>query len=337
MAESDETSFADVVEALYDRKGKALVRFTHKCLRDENIPPSRISAEDLVQDAIVTALVNHKKEPIRDLGAYLHQVIKRRVRDEKRRRGVANPIDATGHEAERHKVLWVSEVDDVDGRLDAEEALRSMSPQQRRLVLLAKGAGYSHQELAQLTNLHRGTVAQHISRATKVLMTAIGTNVAAAILWGGWCVANESIRVAAAEPGTTLGDVRDWLLVPLLAIATGAAVFFALEWAFGRMQRGVDRRTDALNRMIEVTHEVKKQAGGRTPTPADYAARLDMPEKWISTSTLRVGRVDPDLADHTGFVPLYIELEPGSPVSGIRPVEEQGNTIVFEPGAKSGR
>jgi RNA polymerase sigma factor (sigma-70 family) len=318
--------FDDLVTGYYHAKGRALVRFTQKCLRDANIPASRVSAEDVVQDAVVIALINQKKAPIRDLGAYLHEVIRNRVRDEKRRRGVADPIDATSHEAARHRVFWVSEVDDVDGRLDAEGALRKMSPQQRRLILLAKGAGYSHQELAQLTKLHRGTVSQHINRATKLLIAAVSTNVVAAVLLVGWFAAHESIRVASKHHPLLHYVSEGW--VPLMLVATGLAAYYAVLWPLTTMLRRVDRRSEVLNLMIGVTGELKARAGGSMPTPADYAARLGISEKWISSSTLRVGRVDPSLAQDSALVPLHIELSPGSTVIGIRPRDDFGNIIV---------
>ncbi|WP_327364421.1 RNA polymerase sigma factor [Streptomyces sp. NBC_01296] len=161
---------------MYERKGRVLVRHARRCLKEAGIPASRVGAEDIVQNAIMIALVNHDKKPIEDLGAYVYKVIANQVRDEARRRGVADPIDSTEPGTADARVLWVSQVDDdVASRLDAEKALGKMSPQQRRLILLSKGVGYSHEELAQATGLHRGTIGRHIARATRALTTALGT------------------------------------------------------------------------------------------------------------------------------------------------------------------
>ncbi|NXY96618.1 sigma-70 family RNA polymerase sigma factor [Streptomyces sp. BR123] len=131
---------------MYKARGRGLVHFARGLLKAEGIPDSRVSAEDIVQDAIVITLVNSQKYPVSNPGSYASRVIVNLVRDEARRKGVADPLhDPRGPAAEHRKVLWVSQVEeDVDGRLDAEKVLREMSPQQRRLILLAKGVGFSH-------------------------------------------------------------------------------------------------------------------------------------------------------------------------------------------------
>ncbi|MGI9595583.1 MAG: RNA polymerase sigma factor [Acidimicrobiales bacterium] len=54
-------------------------------------------------------------------------------------------------------------------RLEAADALASLSPEQRGVLYLTSGLGYSFDETASMTGLNRGTVASRVSRAKERL------------------------------------------------------------------------------------------------------------------------------------------------------------------------
>jgi RNA polymerase sigma-70 factor (ECF subfamily) len=53
-------------------------------------------------------------------------------------------------------------------------ALRSLSPQQRTVVVLAEGYGYSQREIADLLGVHPSSVRRHLERALKRLRSRLG-------------------------------------------------------------------------------------------------------------------------------------------------------------------
>jgi RNA polymerase sigma factor (sigma-70 family) len=284
---ADET-FNDQVAATYGDQSHALLACARYELLKAGIPASRMTADDLVQEAVVVALTNQEKAPIRSLGGYLRAVIRHRARDEARRRGVADPVDTTA--IEPRGVLWVSAVeDDVAARLDVEKALRGMSPQQRRLILLAKGAGYTQQELADFTKLNRGTVSRHIARATQVLAaTMAAAFVAMTMLFGlGRFVA---IPVASQPGPYEFGSplFMPWLLVG----ATGIGAYGAHRLLKWRRETAL-RRTDVLQALIDVRHVVTSgsESSGSFPPATIYAAKLGIPVRWINEKTLRKGKL----------------------------------------------
>ncbi|MFJ6438408.1 RNA polymerase sigma factor [Streptomyces sp. NPDC091416] len=329
---ADERTFADELTKVSREKGVALVAYARGRLHDARIPASRASAEDMVQDAIAIALANQAKEPINNLEGYLRTVIKNRVRDEKRRRRVADPIDVA--EAEAKRVLWVSDIEDVDGRLDAEKALHGMSCQQRRLILLAKGVGYSHQELADLTNLNRGTISRHIARATQVLTSALGATAVAAVLWATLITAELS------PPASPPGGPSYWKkidpLTPALAAAALFAALCASGWMVNRIRSTALRRTQVLRGMLQVVDELRQAPGAAAVPPARvYAQRLGIPVGWIDEKTLIRGRLkdwskQPIPRSTTPVVPLPVILRSGDMVQEIRPgSNSEPNQVIY--------
>ncbi|MGW1137047.1 RNA polymerase sigma factor [Streptomyces zhihengii] len=322
---ADET-LADRIEATYGEQGDALLACARYELLKAGIPPSRMSPEDLVQEAVVVALTNRERTAIRNLGAYLRAVIRNRVRDEERRRGVADPLDTA--ESAPVKVLWVSPVeDDIAGRVDLERALASMSPQQRRLLLLAKGYGYTHRELADFTRLNRGTIATHLARATAVLAAAMAAAFAGlTTLFGlGRVVA---IPVASA-PGAWGPDGP--LFAPWVLTGTALAGICGLNEWLRRTRRTALRRTDVLRGMIAVKHLVHP-ASSRAEAK-HYARELGIPPGWIDEKTLRKGRLPAprsiDEANDGFHLPLFLPSS-GRSVRWIKP-GQRNNELVHVP------
>ncbi|MFE4657237.1 RNA polymerase sigma factor [Streptomyces hydrogenans] len=288
--------FAERLQAVHRDKGKALRRLARRELASENLPSCRADAEDIVQDALVIVLTNSDRTEIDSVYDYLCAVIRNRVRDLSRRKAAA-PLDTTAPTAEGHTALWVSDVElDIDAALDAEReagrVLGKLSPQQRRLILLAEGWEYTHAEIAQITGLNRGTVATHIRRA-KIALT-IGAAVAAVIVTVliNW-LPRGSTRPRWYDIGSAPWLGGPTLAVPVLAfaafLAAAALIYFFEYRRIARRSVERARHTEVLNLMINTTGELAARRPRMAPTPADYAAHLGIPEEWITLDTLYHG------------------------------------------------
>ncbi|MER6314376.1 sigma-70 family RNA polymerase sigma factor [Streptomyces sp. NPDC001581] len=335
----------DLFASLYREKGGILRRHALRCLREEAIPSSRLSAEDVVQDALLIAITNHKQEPIANPGGYVYRVIESRVRDESKRKGVADPIDFTPAGAENRGVLWVSAVEeDIEGRLDAEKILQEMSPQQRRLILLSKGMGLSHTELAQATGLHRGTIAQHITRATKILTAGLGIFVVvlAFPLLVQYCLRAGKQQI----PGRVreflsrlLPDLPEWF-DPMWILYLAAVVFVLLliplrnlykVWRLHLKQVRISKKHNdkIISELIKSQDLVRVAVGKSIPTVAEYAAHTGLPAGLITADALKSGYVQ--LEDGDDLLPLRILMPDGTTISVERLHETADNEISLTP------
>ncbi|MFC8885718.1 RNA polymerase sigma factor [Streptomyces cinereoruber] len=281
------TPFNEQLLAVHHDKGQALLRLARRDLRDEGLPASRADAEDIVQDALVTILTNSEKTEIGNLYGYLCAVICNRVRDVGRRKA-AEPLDTTASMSEGHKALWVSDLEeDTDTVLDTGRALGKLSPQQRRLILLNEGWDYTHAEIAQITGIHRGTVATHIRRAKVALAAAFVAVIAAFVGWAPQITTR--LRWNDAASGRWIDEISP--ASPGLAIGA-AAVSLGVGYLYFEFQKAspkLARATQVLHAMIDASPELSD--GGDVPTPSDYAAHLGIPEEWVTLDTLRLGRV----------------------------------------------
>ncbi|MFJ3878891.1 RNA polymerase sigma factor [Streptomyces sp. NPDC090077] len=333
----DPTAFEDEVVAMYRAKGPVLVRYAQQCLNHRRVPASRVSAEDVVQDAIVIALVNHARTPIDDLPAYVCAVIANQVRDEARRKGVTHPLDTAGASETTgpRTVLWAYPAQDVDGRLDVERALRQMSPQQRRLLLLSKGVGFSHEELARANRLHRGTIARHVSRATRALLAALGPTFATVFL----VMAAYAAGGTDEDPGSPAGGNGNLPELPPGTLPVVVVVLAALLLLVVVVQRQVKtsgltlraaRQDLVLGALLRVQDEVRARTGKDFPDAGDYARHLRVGKDWIDEQVLRQGHVpQPELDGcEDGLVPLRIMLKPALRVTGLRPRSGSANQVV---------
>ncbi|MGW6414866.1 RNA polymerase sigma factor [Streptomyces sp. NPDC055055] len=333
MTQLEQRPLGDVVVEVYKALGPRLVARARSLLQRHGIPESRLSAEDVVQDAIVVVLSKEEsRTPIHRLDRYLYGVISHQINDEVKRRGYADPVDTATSPAGRPRVLWVSDVeeaDDVADRLDAQSALREMSPQQRRLILLAKGAGYSHAELARLTDLHRGSISRHIARASQVLAAALGSTVAAIVtvitLSVGYVLLNRRPSAVGGPPPVMAWD-REFATGLLLAFVVLPVILLGLllaaRWLLNRVRTNGLRRAQVLRAMVDAQEEVQAKVGRSFPSPGEYAEHLGIPRRWIRWSTLYRGRwsFEDDEVQRTVPLHLYLPkggLHPGGHISGI--------------------
>ncbi|MFH9742614.1 RNA polymerase sigma factor [Streptomyces roseolus] len=290
--------FAERLQAVHRDKGKALRRLARRELASENLPSCRADAEDIVQDALVIVLTNSARTKIDSVYDYLCAVIRNRVRDLSRRKTAA-PLDTTAPTAEGHKALWVSDIEpDIDAALDAgreaDRVLSTISPQQRRLILLAEGWDYTHAEIAQITGLNRGTVATHIRRA-KIALTAVAVAAASLIIAG---LINWVPRSGAQSRWYDIGSAP-WLdhpalAGPIIAAASFGAAYLVLPLRRRRITRREARNvrdTQVLNAMVQASSELAKRHAPAAPTPTDYAAHLGIPETWIALDTIANGQL----------------------------------------------
>ncbi|MFE5618309.1 RNA polymerase sigma factor [Streptomyces sp. NPDC056524] len=292
MPDADHQPFDQRLIQVHQDKGKALLRLARRKLNAAGLPASRVDAEDILQEALLTVLGHARDKQIDDLYPYLCAVVRNKVRDtcDKARRKPADPIDTADRTAETYKPLHVSAVEeDIEGRLDLKKLLKDMSPQQRRLILLSKGIGYSHAEIATLTGLHKGTVATHISRATRYLATTLAF--IACLYFTLWTAAYATLWIDAGSDGAAPEPSTPLVETALAALATGLITTVALVTRRRRRNRAKQqaRDTHVLQAMLQVAPEFDTRRN--PPTPSHYADRLHIPEDWITLDTLRRGRL----------------------------------------------
>lgn len=74
-------------------------------------------------------------------------------------------VDDVEHGVFGHLVSSADESKNVDDRLDLDARLATLEPEQRALLMLTVGMGYSFDETAEIVGMKRGTVASRVSRA----------------------------------------------------------------------------------------------------------------------------------------------------------------------------
>lgn len=60
---------------------------------------------------------------------------------------------------------WAEMTQTVDDQLVAADVMARIEPEQRALLYMAAGLGFTFDEVAEITGLNRGTVASRVSRA----------------------------------------------------------------------------------------------------------------------------------------------------------------------------
>ncbi|MFG3093067.1 RNA polymerase sigma factor [Streptomyces antibioticus] len=171
----DNTS-EESIEASYEGRRTQMVGVARKLLADEGIPESKVGAEDVVQNAFLKALQKQKTTPIARSGAYVFAVLRNQVRDEARRRdNTTVPVpehDSTVTVRHAHP----DPAEQVHQRIALRNALRRLSPAQRRVVWMTRHMGYTHAETARLTGVRTTTVSMHALRGTiavRALLTGV--------------------------------------------------------------------------------------------------------------------------------------------------------------------
>ena len=126
-------------------------------------------ADDVAQDAFLTAferIAEFRAEGtfagwVKRIAARLYL---RRLQKERRLTELA--VDGGEEPAEPERA-------DTDGRIDLDEALKTLSEAERLCVSMCYGAGLSHGEAAEALNLPLGTVKSHVKRGLDKLRTRL--------------------------------------------------------------------------------------------------------------------------------------------------------------------
>ncbi|MGP3749883.1 sigma-70 family RNA polymerase sigma factor [Streptomyces sp. IBSNAI001] len=322
---------AAALAAMYVDKKRDLFAHARRCLAQEGIPESRLGADDLVQEAMAVALANCSKQPIGNLAGYVYKVISNKVRDESRRIGVAQPIDTNLHSVDQNRFIHVSSVEAVgqDGAadyLDLEEALRTLPGQQQRMIMLAKGFDYTHAEIAGITGLHRGTVAQHVRRGTRAL-TLLLTGTAGCLAFalvscfasfgGGELIPAGSPRIKDAV--RRFDGFSPWATTLSVLVLIALLV---LVWAIRKtiVRRAEDRSADLL-RVVRQMEEAQRYGGalstlGREPTDAEFAFELGVSTELIEEARFYAGHVIQEINSRGVDIRTWTRLHDPKPYRG---------------------
>ena len=129
-------------------------------------------ADDLVQDALLKAWSNiHKFEPGTNMRAWLFTILRNTFYSE-RRKAAREVEDVDGA-----FTAGLSEKPAHDGRLafrDFAVAFNQLSVEQREILVLVGGSGFSYEEAAEMTGIAIGTVKSRANRGRMRLAELMG-------------------------------------------------------------------------------------------------------------------------------------------------------------------
>jgi len=124
------------------------------------------AAEDIAQEAFLAAVRNLDRfDRRRPFGPWLHRIVVNRAIDWARARALRAELE-----------LVEAEADPVSRQMGSEavEALRSLSPEHRAVIVLRYLLEYTPGEIARLLGLPRGTVNSRLRRGLDRLQERIG-------------------------------------------------------------------------------------------------------------------------------------------------------------------
>lgn len=129
-------------------------------------------ADDLAQEAFVTAWRKLSRfEGRSSFRSWVSGIGFRIARDAKRAHGRAQTRDSD----------WLSEQDNIEegapleDRIAVTRAMAELPDEQRAVVALCLGEGFSHSEAAEILKLPLGTVKSHVTRGRERLLRALET------------------------------------------------------------------------------------------------------------------------------------------------------------------
>ncbi|WP_330469285.1 sigma-70 family RNA polymerase sigma factor (plasmid) [Streptomyces longwoodensis] len=239
MAEDEQPpAHAEALAALVYVRYERLVGYARKQLRSFGVPTSSADPQDVVQIALVNVLAH--AEPIERLRPYLYTVIKNEVGRAVRSYRTGQGYGSLDRDLKLESAgPTVDPCAAVDLRLDFQNAVRALPPQQRRVVQY-RTQGYTQAETAAAMGAAPGTVAAHTSRALSMLkltlsaLSAVVAGSAAAWLWG--------YGLSRVSPGSDGQTHLPWQAQGAVAIAFLSAVgavgaaFFAI-WEVMALRR----------------------------------------------------------------------------------------------------
>lgn len=126
-------------------------------------------AEDVVQDAFVTALERLDECDPEKFGGWFMRVVRNRAHSVRRYLGVrdAAPLDAVPTASPTPGPHGEAERSEL--RRELEEAIGTLTEVQRQVVLLHDLEGWKHREIGALLDLPTGTVRAHLFHARRAL------------------------------------------------------------------------------------------------------------------------------------------------------------------------
>ena len=138
--------------------------------------PSRADAEDVCHDAFLRAAAKLRECRDRSRFAFwLCAIVRNHARNvatrgsSRRTESLEHDVVSSGHDPGREVVLG-----ELRGRL--EQALATLSPAQREVVLLHDLDGWTHEAIAQVIGTSAGMSRQHLFNARRKLREALGEN-----------------------------------------------------------------------------------------------------------------------------------------------------------------
>lgn len=161
----------------YRARRAALARFLTARLGSQD------DAEDVLQELYLHLEKADSASDIRDPAAYLFRAAANLARDyvRTRRRAAAREVawatlhhSSDGGEAVDDSPSAEREYDARQRMNAINQALGELSPQCRRIFVLHKLDGLSHQEISQKVNISRSTVEKHMHTALKHLIKRLG-------------------------------------------------------------------------------------------------------------------------------------------------------------------
>ena len=133
-------------------------------------------AQDIVQETFLKASNNlHNFRAEAKLSTWLNRLVRNSGYDYVHHRSNAQHHSFDG-EVEEDRNQWLSHepLMGIDTRLDIQEALQNLQPEQREVWMLTEIGGYSLKDVAGLQGVAEGTVKSRRSRAKTALRSAIG-------------------------------------------------------------------------------------------------------------------------------------------------------------------
>jgi len=155
---------AAAFQALWERHHRGLFTFLARFLGD------RGQAEELLQETFLRVYLNRDRyRPVAAFRTWLYTIARNLALDRLRRQGhpEAEPESAEAIPDPDPGPLRRLEARETLARLDA--ALAQLTPRQREVLLLARYAGLSHAEIAEITGSSPEAVRVTLHRALRVL------------------------------------------------------------------------------------------------------------------------------------------------------------------------
>lgn len=138
--------------------------------------PTIHDAEDVVQESFLRIWKARAAHPIQSTRAFLFRVA-RNVALDRVRKNASTPVDAVGDLAALNVVDERADAVDPVGRRERlallADALASLPPRSREVVILCKLQGYSYREVAVRLGISEKTVTEHVYRGAQRLGEAL--------------------------------------------------------------------------------------------------------------------------------------------------------------------